>query len=292
MKKKLNRSKTKSILIDYLLLFIGILSAGFGLKGFLLPNNFIDGGAVGISLLIAHSTGIPLSVLLIVVNAPFIFLGIRLISKEFTVKAISGIIFLALAVQFLPYPQITSDKLLVAVFGGFLLGAGIGFAVRGGGVIDGTEILAISLSRKTGMTIGDIILIINIIIFSVAAYLLSVENALYSMLTYLSASKTVDYIIEGVEEFTGITIISDKAEEIREMITMKLGRGVTIFKGEKGLKKDHASEPINIVYTVMSRLEAVRLSNEIELIDPAAFIISHKIKDTKGGMIKKRISMR
>ncbi|NLJ07466.1 MAG: YitT family protein [Sphingobacteriales bacterium] len=292
MKKKSNRSKTKSILIDYLLLFIGILSAGFGLKGFLLPNNFIDGGAVGISLLIAHSTGIPLSVLLIVVNAPFIFLGIRLISKEFTVKAISGIILLALAVQFLPYPQITSDKLLVAVFGGFLLGAGIGFAVRGGGVIDGTEILAISLSRKTGMTIGDIILIINIIIFSVAAYLLSVENALYSMLTYLSASKTVDYIIEGVEEFTGITIISDKAEEIREMITMKLGRGVTIFKGEKGLKKDHASEPINIVYTVMSRLEAVRLSNEIELIDPAAFIISHKIKDTKGGMIKKRISMR
>lgn len=292
MKKKSNRSKTKSILIDYLLLFIGILSAGFGLKGFLLPNNFIDGGAVGISLLIAHSTGIPLSVLLIVVNAPFIFLGIRLISKEFTVKAISGIILLALAVQFLPYPQITSDKLLVAVFGGFLLGAGIGFAVRGGGVIDGTEILAISLSRKTGMTIGDIILIINIIIFSVAAYLLSVENALYSMLTYLSASKTVDYIIEGVEEFTGITIISDKAEEIREMITMKLGRGVTIFKGEKGLKKDHASEPINIVYTVMSRLEAVRLSNEIEQIDPAAFIISHKIKDTKGGMIKKRISMR
>ena len=271
------------------LISLGVLSAGFGLKGFLLPNNFIDGGAVGISLLLAKVFGISLSILLVVVNIPFIVLGYWSISKEFALKTALAIIALALAVAFIPYPHITADKLLVAVFGGFFLGSGIGLAVRGGGVIDGTEVLAINISRKLGLTIGDIILILNILIFSFAAYLLSIETALYSILTYLAASKTVDFIIEGIEEYTGVTIISVKYDELKHMITEKMGRGLTIYKGERGFgKSGHRDHEIKIIYTVLTRLEVSKLKTEIEKIDPEAFVIMNSIKDTKGGMIKKR----
>lgn len=283
------KSPIKQIIIDFALTILGVAAAGFGLKGFLLPNNFIDGGAVGISLLIAELTNIPLSVLLILVNIPFVFIGYRTISKSFAIKTAFGIAALSLAVAIIPYPEITNDKLLVSVFGGFFLGAGIGLAVRGGGVIDGTEVLAISLSRKLGITIGDIILIFNIIIFSVAAYLLSVETALYSILTYLAASKTVDFFIEGIEEYTGVIIISVKHEEVRKMITEVMGRGVTIYKGEKGFgKTGNSTDDIKIVFTVITRLEISKLNQEIESIDPNAFVVMNSIKDTKGGMIKKR----
>lgn len=285
-----NRKITfKRLLVDIFLLSMGVLSAGFGLRGFLLPNKFIDGGAVGISLLIAEVTSFSLPVLLIIVNTPFIILGYKIISKGFAIKTAIAIAVLALAVAFIPYPQITQDKLLIAIFGGFFLGLGIGLAVRGGGVIDGTEVLAISLTRRLGLTVGDIILIINIIIFSVAAYVLSIETALYSILTYLAASKTVDFVIEGIEEYTGVTIISVKAAEIRKMIVDVLGRGVTTFKGEKGYgKSGHNEGDIKIVYTVITRLEVSKLNAEIEKIDPDAFVIMSSIKDTKGGMIKKR----
>ncbi|MEO7768294.1 MAG: YitT family protein [Ferruginibacter sp.] len=281
--------RVRQLMADSFLIALGVLSAGFGLKGFLLPNNFIDGGAVGISLLLAKIFGISLSILLIVINIPFIVLGYWSISKEFALKTALAIIALALAVAWLPYPHITADKLLVAVFGGFFLGSGIGLAVRGGSVIDGTEVLAINISRKLGLTIGDIILILNIIIFSFAAYLLSIEIAMYSILTYLSASKTVDFIIEGIEEYTGVTIISIKYDEIKSMITDKMGRGLTIYKGERGFgKRGHWDQEIKIIYTVLTRLEVSRLKTEIEKIDPDAFVIMNSIKDTKGGMIKKR----
>jgi uncharacterized membrane-anchored protein YitT (DUF2179 family) len=265
------------------------LSAGFGLRGFLLPNKFIDGGAVGISLLVSALTKISLPILLIIINTPFIILGFRLIGKFFALKTAIAIAMLALVVAFIPYPQITQDKLLIAIFGGFFLGLGIGLAVRGGGVIDGTEVLAIGLSRRLGLTVGDIILVINIIIFSAAAYVLSVETALYSMLTYLSASKTVDFVIEGIEEYTGVTIISVKSESIRKMIIDHMGRGVTTFKGEKGYgKRGHTEGEIKIIYTVITRLEVSKLNAEIEKLDPNAFVIMSSVKDTKGGMIKKR----
>jgi uncharacterized membrane-anchored protein YitT (DUF2179 family) len=279
----------KRLVVDVFLLSLGVLSAGFGLRGFLLPNNFIDGGAVGISLLIAEVTSFSLAVLLIIVNTPFIILGYKIISKGFALKTAFAIAALSLAVAFIPYPEITQDKLLIAIFGGFFLGLGIGLAVRGGGVIDGTEVLAIGLTKRLGLTVGDIILIINVIIFSVAAYVLSIETALYSILTYLAASKTVDFVIEGIEEYTGVTIISFKAAEIRKMIVDDLGRGVTTFKGEKGYgKSGHNEGDIKIVYTVITRLEVSKLNAEIEKIDPDAFVIMSSIKDTKGGMIKKR----
>ncbi len=282
------KKRTLQFIKEFLLITVGFLLAGFGLKGFLLPNSFIDGGVTGISLLVAEVTSIPLSILLVLINLPFIILGYKQISRQFAVMSILAIVGLALVVYFIEYPVVTSDKLLVAAFGGFFLGAGIGLTVRGGGVLDGTEVLAIYLSKKTGLTIGDIILIFNIIIFSVGAYVLSIETALYAILTYYAAAKTVDFIIEGIEEYTGITIISDKSERIRKLITEDLGHGTTIYKGEKGYSPDGKElKPVDIIYTVVTRLEIARLQSEIDRIDPSAFIIKNNIKDTKGGMIKR-----
>jgi len=282
------RLLASNTLKDFLLILVGIGCASFGLKGFLLPNKFLDGGAVGISLLIAELFSLPFPVLLVLVNAPFMVLGFKMIGKQFAIKTSFAILGLALTTALLPFPEITHDKLLVALFGGFFLGAGIGLAVRGGSVIDGTEILAIYLSRKSGSTIGDVIMAINIVIFSAAAYLLSLETALYSMITYLSASKTVDYVIEGIEEYTAFTIISAHSDEIREMIIQRLGRGVTVYYGKRGFGKHGHSDKIDIIFTVITRLEISKLNAEIEKIDPNAFVVMSSVKDTKGGMIKKR----
>ena len=283
------RIHVRTQFIHGVLIIIGMLSAGLGLKGFLLPNGFIDGGVTGISLLLSEVTGFNLSLLIVLINLPFIWLGYRHMDKTFAGKTLTAIIGLALCIYFIPYPIVTSDKLLVAVFGGFFLGAGIGLAVRGGGVIDGTEILALSLTRRSTLTIGDLILIINIVIFSVAAFVLSFERALYSILTYMAAAKTVDYIISGIEEYTGVTIISNHSEEIRKMITEKLGRGVTIYKGKRGFgSHGHSLAETEILFSVVTRLEIAALKAEVEKIDLQAFVITHSINDTRGGMIKKR----
>jgi uncharacterized membrane-anchored protein YitT (DUF2179 family) len=272
-----------------ILVLLGVLSAGFGLRGFLMPNDFIDGGITGISLLINAKTAIPLSLMIIFLNIPFIILGWKTISPEFSVKSVMAISLLAVAVEVIPYPIVTDDKLLISVFGGFFLGAGIGLAIRGGSVIDGTEILAIFLSRKRSLSVGDFILVFNIVIFSVAAYLLSTEIALYAILTYLAASKTVDFLLEGVEEFTGVTIISNRNEEIAEFIKTKMGRGLTIYAGKKGFGKRGESQlDTDVLFTVITRLEINRLTNEIDRIDPNAFVVMHSVKDTRGGMVKKR----
>jgi uncharacterized membrane-anchored protein YitT (DUF2179 family) len=283
------RTRLKREFRNGILILLGIFSAAFGLESFLLPNKFIDGGVTGISLLVSSVTGLPLPMLIIVLNLPFFLLGLNQVNRNFAFKTLFAIIGLALCITFVRFPILTTDKLLVAVFGGTFLGAGIGFAVRGGGVLDGTEVLALFLSRKTQQTIGDIILVINVLIFSVAAWLLSIETALYSILTYLAATKTIDFIIEGIEEYMGVTIISAKSEELRVMIVEKLGRGVTLYGGKRGFgKRGDNLTPIDIVYTVITRLEIAKLNAEIERIDPNAFVIMSSIKDTKGGMIKKR----
>jgi len=285
---KLKRN-LRDIFSSTIYISLGILSAGFGLKGFLIPNTFIDGGVTGISLLINEKTGFSLSLLIIVLNLPFLILGWRQINKIFSIKSIVAISALALVVAFLPYPVMTNDKLLVAVFGGFFLGAGIGLTIRGGAVIDGTEVLAIYLNRKYSLSVGDFILIFNIVIFSVASWLLSIEIALYSTLTYLSASRTVDFILEGIEEFTGVTIISVHNEEIVHLIKEKMGMGLTIYSGKRGFgRRGDNFTASNIIFTVITRLEIRRLTTEIEKIDPNAFIIMQSIKDMRGGMVKKR----
>ncbi len=273
---------------DTFSIIIGIFSAAFGFKGFLLTNHFIDGGATGISLLISSLTHIPLYILLLCVNVPFVLLGYKVIGKTFAIKTALAISGLALVVATVHFPDITKDNLLVAIFGGFFLGAGIGLSVRGGAVLDGTEVLAIYISKRAGATIGDIIIVINVIIFSAAAYFLSMEIALYSMVTYLSASKTLDFIIEGIDEYTGVTIISRKPEQIKTMIIEVMGRGITIYNGKGGFGKSGQVSDVDIVYTVITRLELNKLKTEIEKIDPNAFVVMSSVKDTKGGMIKKR----
>jgi uncharacterized membrane-anchored protein YitT (DUF2179 family) len=269
---------------DSFLILLGVLSAGFGLKGFLLPNMFLDGGVMGISLTVAELTEIPLSILIVVINLPFIVMGFSTIGKQFAFKSIFAILLLAISVHFIPFPLITNDKLLIAIFGGFFLGLGIGLAIRAGSVIDGTEVLAIFLSKKTSLTIGDVILIFNVFIFSVAAYVFSIEISLYAMLTYLAASKTVDFVVSGIEEYVGVTIISDHSDKIRLAIIQKLGRGCTIYSGKKG----HSMVHTDIIYTLLTRLELTKLHTEIDKIDKDAFVVMHSIKDAKGGMIKKR----
>ena len=273
---------------EYIFIIIGVFSAGFGLKGFLLPNSFIDGGATGISLLLENITALNLGVLLVIVNLPFIYLASKTIGNKFAIKSIIAITLLAFVVHFVNYPTITEDKLLIAVFGGFFLGLGIGMSMRGGSVIDGTEVLAIYLGRKLSLTIGDVLLLINIVIFSVGAYVLSVETALYAILTYLAAAKTVDFVVDGVEEYVGVTIISNKHKELRFMLTKKLQRACTIYAGKGGYGTSGESYDKDIIYTVVTRLELAKLQTEIDKIDRDAFVIMGVVKDLKGGMIKKK----
>lgn len=284
MRKSITREVKSAILM-----LLGILSAGFGLRGFLIPNHLLDGGAMGISLLINRETGVPLSLLIVGVNLPFIIIAWWQIGKVFSIKSVAAIVLLAIVVAFFPYPRITEDRLLIAVFGGFFLGAGIGLSIRGGGVIDGTEVMAIFLSRKNSLSVGDFILIFNIIIFSAAAYLINIETALYSVLIYISASKTVDFILEGIEEFTGVTIISTHCAEIAVFIKESMGRGLTVYSGKRGYgKRGESPVDSDILFTVVTRLEISRLTTEVEKIDPNAFIVMQSIKDTRGGMVKKR----
>ena len=271
------------------LILLGIMLASFGLKGFLVPNHFIDGGITGISLLTYQLTGVPVSIWLIIFNAPFIILGAKQIGKKFAVSTSIAIVTLAAVIYFVDFPVITDDKLLISIFGGFFLGAGIGLAIRGGCVIDGTEILAVYLNRRSILSMGDIILLINVFIFLAAGFVLGIETALYSILTYLSASKTVDFIIQGIEEYTGVTIVSAKSAQIREAIINNLGRGVTIYKGERGFESSQfKSKNIDIIFTVVTRLEVSKLKQEVEQIDHKAFIVMSTISDTKGGIIKRR----
>lgn len=273
---------------DFIYLILGVLSAAFGLEGFLMPSGFIDGGVTGISLMVNGLTGVSLSLLIVIFNLPFLILAYFAVGKRFALNSIIGIVLLATAITVLNIPPITEDKILIAAFGGLFLGLGVGLAIRGGAILDGTEILAIYISRNSTMTVGNVILLFNVVIFLTASYFLSTEVALYAILTFLSASKTIDFVIDGIEEYMGVTIISEKNEDIRKLIINQLGRGCTIYKAENGLSRHGEIRPIDVVYTVITRLEMSKLKNEIDKIDKEAFIIMTSVKDAKGGMIKRK----
>ncbi|MBB2143883.1 DUF2179 domain-containing protein [Pedobacter sp. LMG 31464] len=280
-----SKNKNTRLIKEGALIICGVVSACFGLKSFLLPSHFIDGGVTGISLLVKALTGWNLSYLIIIINIPFIIMGYKQIGKGFAIKTSIAITLLSIALIVLPFNPITHDKLLIAFFGGFFLGGGIGLAMRGGCVIDGTEVLALYISRNSMLTVGNIILILNIIIFAFAAYFLNIETALYAILTYLSASNTVDFIVNGLEAYTGVTIISEKNDDIKHFIINNMKRGVTVYKGEGGYleKKD-----IDIIYTVVTKLEMSKLQSEIRQIDPDAFVVQQQIADLKGGVVKRQ----
>ena len=275
---------------DILLMIFGVATAGFALKGFLVPNHFFDGGITGISLLIHELYHVNLAIVIIAVNAPLIVMSAFVASRNFAIKTLICIILLALCLFLVPYPVVTSDKLLISIFGGFFLGIGIVLTMRGGCAVDGIEVLALYTLRHTSFTISEIVLGLNIIIFSIAAFRFGVEVSLYSMLTYFTASKTVDYVVEGIEAYTGVTIISGNSERIKEKLVNEMGRGITIYKGERGFLpgKYEIHTDVDIIFTVITRLELRRLKNLVYAEDPKAFVFANTIKETAGGILKRR----
>lgn len=271
-------------IFNVVLITLGILSAGMGLKGFLLSSHFIDGGVTGVSMLLSQLFGIPLPILLIVINLPFIALAYKQFGIKFAVKSALAISGLAMAFVAIPYPDVTPDKLLTAVFGGFFIGAGIGLAIRGGAVLDGTEIAAILISKNSHLLkVADVILILNIIIFLTATYFLGAEVAMYSILTYFAAAKTIDFLLYGIEEYQAVIIISDRHAMIKRKLIEELNRSVTVYKGQGGL----SDEEKDILYCVVTRLEIGTIKNAVKDIDVNAFIIVHSVSDAEGGLIKK-----
>jgi uncharacterized membrane-anchored protein YitT (DUF2179 family) len=267
------------------LILLGILSASMGLKGFLLSSNFIDGGVTGISMLVAKTTGLPLSILLLLVNLPFVVVGYRQMGRAFAVRSVLGITGLALSVAAIPFPDVTSDLVLTAVFGGFFIGAGIGLAVRGGAVLDGTEIAALLISKRADLLkVGDVILGFNVILFLVAMSVLGVNGALYSILTYLAAARTLDFVLHGIDEYTAITIMSTVNATIRERITRDLGRGVTVYRGYGGL----SGAEQEILYCVVTRLEIGKVKAIVRDLDEAAFVVFHPLAGAEGGTFRIR----
>lgn len=272
------------------LITAGVFSAAFGLKSFLLSSHFIDGGVTGVSMLLSALFHLPLPILLLVINLPFIALGYKQLGKGFGIRSALGIGGLALVLAVVPFPDVTHDLLLTAVFGGVFIGAGIGLAMRGGAVLDGTEIAALLVSRHvTLLKVSDLILILNIIIFAAAVAVLGTEPALYSMLTYFAAAQVLEFILNGIEQYTGVTIVSEYSEAIRKAITEKLGRGVTMYQGKSGYgKRGEMGIERDIVFTVVTRLELPGLRAEVQEIDPKAFIVQYSVDDAHGGIIKKR----
>lgn len=282
----------KTTIQDVLFLLTGILAASFGLKSFLVPNHFLDGGITGMSLLIHEVLHWNLGLVLLLFNLPFILIGYRMMGKMFAVRSSFAVIGVTICLQYLPFPELAHDKLLVAAFGGFFLGMGIGLCMRGGGAFDGIEVLALFTLKRTGFTITEIILAINVFIFTIACFYMNIETALYAMLTNYVASQATKYVIEGIEAYTGVTIISGKSELLKEALVMKMNKGITLYKGERGFMKDsyEVSQDCDIVFTVVTRLEVRKLKEIIYDIDPAAFVITHTIKDASGGILKKIVN--
>ena len=266
------------------LIILGIFSAAFGLKGFLLSSGFIDGGVTGVSMLISAVLGFPLWTLILIINIPFVVVGYSQLGRKFAIKSALAIAGLATCLALVKFPDVTPDKLLTAVFGGFFIGAGIGLAVRGGAVLDGTEIAALLVSKSSHLLkVGDVILILNIVIFSAAAFFLGIEAAMYSILTYFAASRTIDFLVHGLEEYTAIIIMSARSDEIRQAIIRDLHRAVTVYNGRGGL----TDQQQDILYCVVTRLEIGRVSTLAKEIDGDAFVVVHPLADASGGVIKK-----
>jgi len=280
--------KFKHTIQDILYCAAGIGFSGFALKSFLVPNHFLDGGLTGISLLIHEFTHYNLAIIIILTNIPFIVLGAYQIGVKFAIKTLCCVIGLGVILNFVNYPLVTHDKLLISIFGGFFMGLGIGLVMRAGCALDGIEVLAIYTWKRSSFTVSEIILGMNIVIFLVAALDLGLETALYSMLTYFTASKTMAYVVEGFEEYTGVTIISGNSEEIKRKLVMDMNKALTIYKGERGFMKASydISHDCDIIYTVITRLEVRNLKNLVESIDPKAFVFTQSIKEATGGILK------
>jgi uncharacterized membrane-anchored protein YitT (DUF2179 family) len=281
-------SKRMHALQDFALILLGVLSAAFGLKSFLVPAHFFDGGITGVALVLYSAFGFNLSVTTFLLNLPFVIASYFIVSRSFAMKAFIGVLLLALCLLFLPEQSITQDKLLIAFFGGFFIGIGSGLAIRGGAVLDGTEVLALYTLRLTNFTITEIILAINIVIFGMAALVKDVESAFYSVLTYIVASRTIHYVVEGFEAYTGVTIISGQSEVLKSRLVNELRRSITVYKGERGYLPGNLGNTADcdIIFTVISRLELRKLKKMVFESDPNAFVFANTINEAAGGILK------
>ena len=284
------RVKFLDLLWDIILLIAAVIISGFALKGFLLPNHFFDGGISGVSLLVSDLFDVNLAISILVLNIPLIIISYFSIGKRFALRTLIGIIMLSLALWLLPDIVFTNDKLLIAVFGGFFLGIGVGLGIRSGAALDGIDVLALYTFKKTSFSMTEIIMAINCLIFGVAAVKFGIETAMYSILTYFAATLSADYVVEGLQAHIGVTIISSKSETIKSKLVNQLGRAITIYKGERGYLPGQfdVSEDCDIIFTVISRLEMRKLKNLVYDIDDKAFVIANSIKEATGGLLSRR----
>lgn len=283
-------TRLKQLLNEGIQIFTGIILASIGLKAFLLPNGFLDGGVTGISILVSQVTDIEVSYILLIISVPFLFIAWKNLTKKIVIKSFLSISALAIFIHFENFSALTDDKLLIAIFGGLFLGAGIGITIKNGAVLDGSEILGIYLHDRFGISIGKIILLFNIILFAVTALLISIEVSMYSTLTFLVTSKVIDFMIQGFENYVGLMIVSKKYNEIESELIKKINIGITVYKSTKGYGSSGLKEQSEVIHTVINRIDINRTYNLIEEIDDKAFIIEFDVNNVKGGILKKYLS--
>lgn len=280
----------KNVIIDLFQVLIGVILAAIGLNAFLLPNGFLDGGVTGVALLTNIFSGIDISWLLILLNVPFLIMAYYMVSRWIFYKSIFSILGLAIFVHLGILPPMTEDKLLIAIFGGLFLGMGIGITIRGGAVLDGTEVLGIFIHDRWGISIGKVILIFNIILFTITTYVTSPETAMYSILTFVVTAKVTDSLIEGFEDYIGLTIISTQSREISKSIVEDVGAGVTIYKGEGGFGSKGSSKNLEIIHTIINRIDLRKIHRVIDHIDKEAFVVEFDVNNVQGGVLRKYLS--
>lgn len=283
-------TKLKNALSESFQIAIGVLLASIGLKAFLLPNGFLDGGVTGIAILISQLFNIDISLVLLIVSVPFLLLAWNTLTKKIVFKSFLSITALAVIIHFENFTSVTDDKLLIAIFGGLFLGSGIGVAIKNGAVLDGSEILGLFVNSRFGISIGKVVLLFNIILFSITAVLVSVEVSMYSILTFLVTAKVIDLMIEGFEDYVGLMIVSEKASEIETGLINEIGVGITMYKGSKGYGRRGTQEQKEIIHTVINRIDINRTYSFVDRIDEQAFIIEFDVNNVKGGILKKYLS--
>lgn len=284
MKKKQN-----GILINFsrvLFMILGSILAAMGLEIFLIPNNIIDGGITGISIMASYLTSVQLGVFIFIFNLPFVIIGYRHIGKTFALSTIFSVICFSIGVTLLhPVPGVTQDTLLATIFGGIILGVGIGLIIRNGGSLDGTEIVAILLEKRSAFSIGEIVMFINLFILGSSGFLFGWDRAMYSLIAYFIAFKAIDITVEGLEESKAVIVVSDKNKEISEAIMDRLGRGITLLDG----KGAYSGDETEVIYVVISRLEVAKLKNIVNDFDESALITITSVEGTGKKYTKKAI---
>ncbi len=278
--------KTFQLINEYFQMAFGVLMASIGLKAFLLPNGFLDGGVTGIAILLSEMTGMDVSILLIIISVPFLLLAWRNLSARIALKSVVSILALAIIIHYENFESITDDKLLIAIFGGLFLGAGIGISIKNGAVLDGSEVLGVYLHDRFGISIGTIILGFNVVLFGVTAFLLSVEVAMYSILTYLITAKVIDFVMKGFEDYIGFTIVSEHYERIEEAILNELGAGLSSYQGARGVGHGGERNNFNIIHTVINRIDQRKLLRIVDEIDEKAFMIEFDVNKIHGGIMR------